>query len=924
MKNLMQKMRASAAFGVAAALTVSVIGASNPQNVSATDGDSLGGCYDIEFIWARGSGSEMGAAEYAEFRQRIEQALTSSGFSGAANFYELGTAENGYPAQKVFELTPEGVQVLLDAKLSEGEEYAYGESVAAGEAELQAYLEERLAVCPRTYFALGGYSQGAQVIGDALVQLPQEIDTQVVYSVLYGDPKLYLPEGKGLDPAACRGKDLSPWRAHVPNCKANAGILGARVPYLQTFQVNKVASYCNLQDFVCGNPVDLTALYDHAAYIENGLYLDGAQRIVAAMRQVMPALFLDGSVSVSPNTLTPGQDVAILLDTTGSMDQQLLEFATTIKEIKRVSEQVLANGGRVALLEYRDVDSAFSENMPSRVLCDFADCTTEGMAELLDGLVADGGGNYDESMLHGVQNAFENLTWRNGASKALVIFTDAGFHDPDPTTGWTMTDAQRAALALDPVNIYIYKVFPYSGEPAKSHYDQMTQQKMLSVRTAGDATDNGNGQKGVAQMLDEMMERPIARLSSSSYAEKKGRSITFDATGSTGVSAELAYADWDMEGDGIFDILGAEQGLASLRLDYTYTTVGSGYMQVRVVDRNGLSNTASAQYTISENENWSDIWVNAWVQTDALLNDYLKINWTGVSNATRYRLYINDVHYKDFDKNAARTISIYSMDLTKDIKVQVRPTISGTTREAMYVIVHAPKPVVEEPVVEPEPTEPEPSEPVEPTEPEPSEPVEPTEPSEPFEPTEPVEPVESEPSEPDPTPVTPEPIEPSMPVEPELPSGPVEPSEPVEPEPETNEPEPTPEVSEPSVPAEPETEHTEPATPIVTEVVSEPDAEHTETPGPAVTTQSASAKAYGLDEQLQNSTETQQETSDGSDETDKFSDIEVPDAVLTAEKQSSGLRYIWAIVGAWAVLLLGALWWIVLGKRRKNKEGNKR
>lgn len=698
MKNLKQKLRASAAFMIAAVIAGVAVNISNPQNINAT---TTSGCYDMEFIWARGSGSPMNAPEYQEFKNRIEQIMAGGGFNGVVNFYELGSATDGYPAQKVFEMTPEGFSVVLGAKISAGAEFAYGDSVKRGVNELQNYMNERLTSCPKTYFALGGYSQGAQVIGDALVKLPKEIDTQVVYSLLYGDPKLYLPEGEGLSPAACRGEDLSLYRGHVPKCQTSEGILGGRKPYLQPFQENKVATYCNAQDMICGSTNNILSWSGHTSYIQNGLFLDGAHRIMAAARVSMPALFLPDSVSHSPNTITPGQDVAILIDTTGSMDNQINEFSNTIQDVRRLAEQVLENNGRVALTEYRDTDSAFGGSAPSRVLCEFSSCNSiDHINNLLAGLTAEGGGDYDESMLHGVQNALENIRWREGASKALVIFTDAGFHDPDPTNGWSMVDAQRASIELNPVNIYIAKLFPgHSGDAALHHYTQLEQLTKLAELTTGEATDGISGRKAVSQMLSELARRPLARLSSTEYYAEPDQQITFDATSSTGVSAELAYADWDLDGDGVFETLGSSLGIESLRLVYSYNSVGSGYMQVRVVDGNGLTNTASSRYSISDNTNQLEPYLDMGLTAEKRIDEdglaYAELSWTRLA-VNAYQLYVNGVALGRLDWDVTN-VKLYDLDFSRDNRIQLRAiTYSTQLNESEEVWIYAENGLVNE------------------------------------------------------------------------------------------------------------------------------------------------------------------------------------------------------------------------------------
>jgi hypothetical protein len=679
MKNPKQKLRVGAACLVAAALTAVAINTSNQDNIGAT---GTGGCYDVEFVWARGSGSPMGAPEYREFTKDVQEQLTVAGFGGMYNFHELGEAENGYPAQQVFAMTPEGFKVTIGAKIGAGESYAYGESVKAGVSELQNYINNRLTACPRTFFALGGYSQGAQVIGDTLVTLPKEIDKQVIHSVLYGDPKLYLPEGEGVVPTACFGVGLSEYRAHAPVCQTSAGILGARKPYVQDFQAKKVATYCNPEDMICGSTNNILSWNGHTSYIKDGLFLDGAERILAATKAALPAMFLTDAIFHSPNTVVPGQDVAILIDTTGSMNDHVGEFATAIADVKRLAEQVLGGGGRVALIEYRDTDSMFELGMPSRILCDFDTCDgIETVNSVINGLIPAEGGDYDESLLHGIMLALVQLNWRGGASKALVVYTDAGFHDPDPTCGWTIELVQQEAMKIDPVNIYVIKILPPIGDGREEHEEDFEQLSRLAELTGGEATVVGGqtGQKTVAEMLGEITRRPIARLASDRYFVQVGQQVIFDATGSTGVSSKIAYADWDLDGDGVFEISGAVAGLASLKLPYIFDEPDDRHIQVRVVDENGLSNTMSVNCLITEGpagplRRYSDVKLKAEKMVDDEGAEYLKISWAKPSVVSSYQLYVNGVPMGRFASNVT-TASIYDLDFSRDIKVQIRAVV---------------------------------------------------------------------------------------------------------------------------------------------------------------------------------------------------------------------------------------------------------
>lgn len=118
-------------------------------------------------------------------------------------------------------------------------------------------------------------------------------------------------------------------------------------------------------------------------------------------------------------------DVAFIFDTTGSMQ-------AFIDEAKKHAANILVNiqqaGGldiRVALIEYRDhppQDMTFA----SRAI-DFSDIKT--FNENLAKLVADGGGDRDESVWDGVNELF-SLTWRENSDRVAYLIGDSPAHKP--------------------------------------------------------------------------------------------------------------------------------------------------------------------------------------------------------------------------------------------------------------------------------------------------------------------------------------------------------------------------------------------------------------------------------------------------------------------------------------------------------------
>jgi hypothetical protein len=136
-------------------------------------------------VWARGTGQAIGSqAEFEVFNDRLrERILPGATYTSE---HELGTG-TGYGGFKY----PAGGETL-DLALQHFAAFLggpYADSVVQGRSELVAYLTDRVAACPNTAFVLGGHSQGAQVIGDALPQLAPTTRARIAFVALFGDPR---------------------------------------------------------------------------------------------------------------------------------------------------------------------------------------------------------------------------------------------------------------------------------------------------------------------------------------------------------------------------------------------------------------------------------------------------------------------------------------------------------------------------------------------------------------------------------------------------------------------------------------------------------------------------------------------------------------------------------------------------------------
>ncbi len=377
-------------------------------------------CPDVKIVFARGSGGERwNTDDYLSFKAAIEGKLATTELK-----YEFEDLD--YPAVGV---GIDNLGVTLGAFFSGGEAYEFGDSVNVGVKNLMARVNAR--TCPQTKYVLGGYSQGAMVVSKSLGSLEAE---KVIYAATFGDPKIYLPEGEGIIPAACRGDNLSDYRMYVPDCQAYKGLLGAYIPYEPTAWTGKVGTWCNKRDILCSSHMSVS---DHMGYVSDNLYED-ASRVI--YNKIADTFGIENKIS-SPH------DTAFLIDTTYSMEPLIEKFKN---EALRLARKTLESGGRVALYEYRDLDDPF---LPLKH-CDFEDCSLEKFEQELATLRPDGGGDTPESLLSASLQVMNEQNWKLGSTKSLVVLTDADYLAPD-RDGVTLEDVVALSKTIDPVNFYI-------------------------------------------------------------------------------------------------------------------------------------------------------------------------------------------------------------------------------------------------------------------------------------------------------------------------------------------------------------------------------------------------------------------------------------------------------------------------------------
>lgn len=259
-------------------------------------------CSDLTLLFARGSDEHLThrSPTQGETRSYLDQLESRLG-GYAVNRYELGSETHGGHRYRAFGVAtlfgasrsslarivnsaisrvlsaiwsgrPFRLRTILDdmerdlARAMESLDLsAYDDSVAEGTGEMIAYLEDRSANCPDEVFAIGGYSQGAHVVGQALFGLAAETRERIAHVALFADPKLYLPEGESagsVERCERQGRGaVSVWRRGDVACSTTGGILNQggltvvdgrrRDPYLPSDIASRSGSWCDRRDGVC-------------------------------------------------------------------------------------------------------------------------------------------------------------------------------------------------------------------------------------------------------------------------------------------------------------------------------------------------------------------------------------------------------------------------------------------------------------------------------------------------------------------------------------------------------------------------------------------------------------------------------------------------------------------------------------------------
>jgi len=229
-------------------------------------------------------------------------------------------------------------------------------------------------------------------------------------------------------------------------------------------EIANAGSWCDFSDPICANYYGQNAvgstLFDmfidktHQNIYQNKWIPQSANEIANNLR--LNNALLSSKVQITPwvnkNDKLYQTDLAIVLDVSGSM----INAINNIKNKLDSFTTSLFNSywdTRIALVGFSDDDPA--SPYVAKVLTDFTYSSGAIKSNIADiNPTPNTGGDDPEAQIAGLMAAMNNLSWRQGAQKKILVISDAAPKNPDPIYGrWTKEQIAKKALELDPVSI---------------------------------------------------------------------------------------------------------------------------------------------------------------------------------------------------------------------------------------------------------------------------------------------------------------------------------------------------------------------------------------------------------------------------------------------------------------------------------------
>lgn len=267
-----------------------------------------------------------------------------------------------------------------------------------------------------------------------------------------------------------------------------------------------------------------------------------------------------------------------------------------------------------------------------------------------------------EAALHASMVAMNEMKWQKGATKAIILLTDAGYHEPDKVDGSTVATVAKRSLEIDPVNVY-----PVVEHHLASSYTDVAKQTSGQVVVSGGDNDTIGA---LTKALTKIKNRPNAKLKIGEYYAEIGQEITFDASDSYVVDGKITKYEWDFDGDGKVD-----QTTTTPTTSHVYNEKFDGIMQVRMSADNDTVSNISAPVKVGIKPNRPVGPGAPQVSAKIIERDgdkaTIRLNWQPVDNLSSRWLIRLDDNNLGWAVSEQRQLDITDVDISKTRTITV-------------------------------------------------------------------------------------------------------------------------------------------------------------------------------------------------------------------------------------------------------------
>ncbi|GAA1915940.1 hypothetical protein GCM10009737_16730 [Nocardioides lentus] len=461
------------------------------------------------------------------------------------------------------------------------------EGAIAAIRKMGSFQRDQPSPCKRTKWILVGYSQGAMAARSTY----EAVGSAWVSSLyLLGDP-FQKPYGAGVRGGGRNGSGF--YRFNWPSLRTSLDAYYDRKPASAT-------SLCHNNDPICdlGTPL----LGPHLNYFteETEKRTEGAK-----LASITASAYAAATAPPPPEPVRRDVEIMFAIDSTGSMGPYIDDAVDSARDMT-ARVLVISPGSAVGVVEFRDHGDDFVARTVQGLTRD-----VDAVEDALSSLDPDQGGDEPEAVYSGIYEAAA-ASWSPGSSRSIAVIGDAPAHDPEDVTGytWQTTVERLRAVATGPARRPSGRTAPSPSSSRSSdgvpriyglsdNGPLSSQLADLAEQVGGDVFDIGaDGSVGelMEEVVDSTASAPTVVLSASPSVA--GTPTMVSATGST-VSTEPATYDFDVDGDGVYDVSGSDP------VQYLDLTPGVHVVNVRVVDGDGRASTGSIEIATATSDSLS-------------------------------------------------------------------------------------------------------------------------------------------------------------------------------------------------------------------------------------------------------------------------------------------------------------------------------